>query len=214
VYRISVGSVAEFTRFAVGDPPEVWADLGFTVDDGCVAVSGVRLCLGAATPGLSSWALRQGDGEEPPPTPAHPNGVRAIDHVVLLTPHLERTVDDLAGERFDLRRIRDAGNGLRQAFFRLGPVILEVVGDTDDPAPRLWGLTFVVEDLDATAAFLGARLRPPKDAVQPGRRIATLDRSAGSTVPLAFMSPPPGSGRRIAPHTAGSSSQNRLETTP
>jgi hypothetical protein len=28
-----------------------------------------------------------------------------------------------------------------------------------------------------------------KDAVQPGRRIATLRREAGAGVPLAFMSP-------------------------
>ena len=192
MYRISVAFVAEFASLRIGDPPEAWADLGFVVDDDCTAVSGVRLLLGAATPGLSEWALRDVDddsGGEPPPTPAHPNGVRAIDHVVLLTPHLDRTVDELAADGFDLRRIRDAGNGMRQGFFRLGPVILEVVGDTDDAGPRLWGITFTVDDLDATVAFLGDRVRPPKDAVQPGRRIATLDRSAGSTVPLAFMSP-------------------------
>lgn len=179
--------MAEFATLTVGDPPDVWADLGFQVDGGTVAVSGVRLVLGAEAPGLSQWILRHGD-DEPPPTPAHRNGVREIDHVVLLTPYLDRTIDDLSGEGFDLRRVRDAGSGMRQAFFRLGPVVLEVVGDTDDPEPRLWGITFTVDDLDATATFLGDRLRPPKDAVQPGRRIATLDRSAGSTVPIAFMS--------------------------
>lgn len=177
--------MAELAALAVGDPPDVWSDLGFEVDDGCVAVSGVRLVLGAATPGLSSWTIRT--DEEPPPTPAHPNGVQAIDHVVLLTPHLDRTIDELSAEGFDLRRIREAGNGLRQAFFRLGPVVLEVVGDGDGEQ-RLWGITFTVDDLDATVAHLGDRVRPPKDAVQPGRRIATLDRSAGSTVPIAFMS--------------------------
>lgn len=192
--------MAEFASFAVGDPPDVWADLGFQVDGGAVAVSGVRLVLGGETPGLSQRTLRNGDDEdEPPPTPAHRNGVREIDHVVLLTPYLDRTIDDLSAEGFDLRRVRDAGNGMRQAFFRLGPVVLEVVGDTDDPEPRLWGVTFTVEDLDATAAFLGDRLRPPKDAVQPGRRIATLDRSAGSTVPIAFMSPPPPRSRPLRP---------------
>jgi hypothetical protein len=53
-------------------------------------------------------------------------------------------------------------------------------------------LAFTVAELDATARFLGERMRPPKEAVQPGRRIATLDRSAGSTVAMAFMSPDPG----------------------
>ena len=46
-------------------------------------------------------------------------------------------------------------------------------------------------DLDATARYLGDRLHPAKGAVQPGRRIATLDRGAGSTVAMAFMSPGP-----------------------
>jgi len=84
---------------------------------------------------------------------------------------------------------------MRQAFFRLGPVILEVVGPLEgsmgDRPPRFFGLAFTVEDLDATAAFFGERLRPSKDAVQAGRRIATLDKAAGSTVAMAFMSPEP-----------------------
>jgi hypothetical protein len=147
--------VAELSALLVGDPPHVWSALGFEVTDGAVVASGVRFLLGHDAPGLSSWTLRDpGDpaaDDDPPPTPPHPNGVRSIDHVVLLTPHLDRTVDELADDGFDLRRIRDAGNGVRQAFFRLGPVILEVVGDTDteDGKPRLWGVTFTVDDLDA-----------------------------------------------------------------
>jgi hypothetical protein len=174
----------------VGDAPGVWKGLGFVVDGDECHVSGVRLLLGADEPGLAAWAHRPLAEltDELPETPDHPNGVREIDHIVLLTPHLDRTIEELTADGVDLRRMRDAGGGRQQAFFRLGPVILEVVGDTDDPEPRLWGITFTVEDLDATAAFLGDRLRPAKEAVQPGRRIATLDRSAGSTVPIAFMS--------------------------
>jgi catechol 2,3-dioxygenase-like lactoylglutathione lyase family enzyme len=168
----------------VGDPPGLWAELGFRVEDDSVAVSGVRLLLGAHDPGLHDWAF----GEPAPHAPPHPNGVAAIDHVVLFTPDLDATVDRLSDEGHDLRRIREAGKGVRQAFFRLGDVILEVVGPTDGDE-RLWGITFTVHDLDATVAFLGDKVRPPKEAVQPGRRIATLDTAAGSTVPLAFMSP-------------------------
>ncbi len=62
--------------------------------------------------------------------------------------------------------------------------------DPDGIGPaRLWGVTAVVEDLDALAARLGDRLGAPGDAVQPGRRIATLRREAGLGVPLAFMTP-------------------------
>ena len=73
----------------------------------------------------------------------------------------------------------------------LGPVILEVVaraGEAGEGPASLWGFTVVVEDLDALAARLGDRLGPVKDAVQPGRRIATVRREAGLGVPLAFMS--------------------------
>lgn len=164
----------------------MWRSLGFVVHDGAVAVSGVSLRLGQERPGLSGWELDDEPGG--PPTPEHPNGVTDIDHVVLMATDLDATIDSLAAKGHDLRRIREAGNGVRQAFFRLGPVILEVVGPMDNPG--LWGITFTVRDIDATAAFLGDRLGAVKDAVQPGRRIATLDRSAGSTVPLAFISKP------------------------
>jgi hypothetical protein len=139
--------------------------------------------------------------ERPHPNgPPHPNGTVAIDHIVVITPDLGRTVAAVEQVGLTLRRTRDSGTygtPMRQAFFKLGPIVLEVVGPPE-PAEQyaarpagFFGLAVTVADLDATAAFLGDRLHPAKDAVQPGRRIATLDRSAGSTVPLAFMSPGP-----------------------
>jgi hypothetical protein len=44
--------------------------------------------------------------------------------------------------------------------------------------------------LERTVAFLGDRVGEIRDAVQPGRRIATLRRSAGLSVPVALMTPP------------------------
>ncbi|MDQ2754548.1 MAG: VOC family protein [Actinomycetota bacterium] len=230
--------MVEIAALVVGDPPQLWRELGFVVDGDACWVSGVRHQLGASGEGVTAWALRP-DPLLPPTgipvtelpladgpladvsstaaeaTPAHPNGVIALDHVVVFTPDLARTIDafEVAGIR--LRRTRDAGTKDRpmtQAFFRLGATILEVVGPptTMKPSPstpsmstpstsppsasgrgpaRFFGLAFTVEDLDATATLLGARLRPPQDAVQPGRRIATVDRAAGSSVPIAFMSP-------------------------
>jgi hypothetical protein len=55
-----------------------------------------------------------------------------------------------------------------------------------------WGLAFIAPDLDATVAGLGDRVSEIRDAVQPGRRIATLRRSAGLTVPVALITLPPG----------------------
>jgi hypothetical protein len=45
----------------------------------------------------------------------------------------------------------------------------------------------VTPDLDATVAFLGDGVSEARDAVQPGRRIATLRRSAGLALPVALM---------------------------
>jgi hypothetical protein len=49
----------------------------------------------------------------------------------------------------------------------------------------------VVEDLRALADRLGEHLRPIKPAVQPGRQIATLKRTAGLVPAIAFMDPEP-----------------------
>jgi hypothetical protein len=134
--------------------------------------------------------------DEGPAAPAvHPNGVVAIDHVVLLSPDLRRTVAALAAVGVLPRRERDAelgGRPIRQIFFRLGEVIVEVVGSPDaaDEGPSsLWGITYVVADIDASAAFFGDRTAPVKDAVQPGRRITTLrHHDLGMSVRSAMMS--------------------------
>jgi hypothetical protein len=94
------------------------------------------------------------------------------------------------------RRSGTYGAPMRQVFFRLGEVILELIGpdEVDDvhrgrPA-RFFGLAFTVTDLDATKALLGDALGEPKDAVQPGRRIATLrHQDLGLSTAVAFMSP-------------------------
>src|SRR6185503_11027979 len=98
------------------------------------------------------------------------------------------------------RRVREGdtpGGSQRQAFFRMGEVILEVVqapedsklaADRDGPA-RLWGIAFRVEDLDAPAAALAESLSEPRDAVQPGRRIASVASAAGLGPAIAFMTP-------------------------
>ena len=59
--------------------------------------------------------------------------------------------------------------------------------DRDAPA-RLWGLALAVDSLERCAEVLGDNLGKPRDAVQPGRRIATLRRSADLAIPIAFMS--------------------------
>lgn len=130
------------------------------------------------------------------PAGDHPNGVRGVDHVVLLSPDVDRTMAALAEIGAAPRRERQGdlgGAAVRQVFFRLGEVIVELVGapgaSGDGPA-ELWGVTFVVSDIDAAAAFLGAGASAVKAAVQPGRRITTLrHRDFGITTRIALISP-------------------------
>jgi len=185
----------------------VWAGLGFAVDGGSSWISGAEHKLGAEGRRICGWRLTGAstsaiDGlpvseakSLPPVQQTHPNGVIGLDHLVVFTPDHQRTIAAIQAAGLDLRRMRDADTyevPMRQGFFKLGPIILEVIGPLEpsgDGPARFFGLAFTVADLDATAAYLGDRLRPAKTAVQPGRRIATLDKSAGSSVAIAFMSP-------------------------
>ena len=106
--------------------------------------------------------------------PRTPTGPSRSTTSVVFTGSLDRTVTALQVAGLDLRR-RDE----RMAFLRLGPYILEVVEREGDPA-RFWGLVVVVDD---PGAVPGAG--PAKNAVQPGRRIATVK---GLGTALAVMS--------------------------
>ncbi|AFM19002.1 hypothetical protein Mycch_4288 [Mycolicibacterium chubuense NBB4] len=200
----------------VADPPDAWDRAGFTVDSDAVCrVGGVRIHLigGVSGTGIVGWSLRGVPPHEPlddldgipttrsdagpAATATHTNGVTSIDHVVLLSPDLNRTVESLRALGVHRRRERDGelgGHPIRQIFFRLGEVILEVVGSPGTPGDgpsSLWGITYTVADIDATAAFLGDRTAPVKDAVQPGRRITTLrHHDFGMSVRTALISPP------------------------
>ena len=100
-----------------------------------------------------------------------------------------------AAIRLDPRRERDGelgGRPIRQIFFRLGEIIDEVVGSpetTGEGPSALWGITYVVADIDSTASFFGDRTIPVKEAVQPGRRITTLRyQEFGMSVRTALIS--------------------------
>ena len=198
----------ELVALDVASDPEAWRALGFAVDDDDVcAVDGVAIRLGSAGRKISGWALADVPGgvevdglttvPAPPPAPAasHANGTVALDHLVVMSRDPDRTIEALAARGVEPRRQRQTdqyGPPFTQTFFRLGRPILELIGPAEpagsEPA-RFYGIAFTVDDLDGTAALLGDRLGRIKDAVQPGRRIATLRREAGAGIPLAFMSP-------------------------
>jgi hypothetical protein len=169
----------ELAAIRIPGPPEPWERLGLARAP--LTFGAERLTL--ALTGLDAGADVDGLALEAAGEPL--DGELAVDHVVALTDDFARTRDKLVAAGFDHRRDREAGDGRSQAFFVLGSCLLELVGPTDVDSPRLWGLTLVTEDLDAAAPHTGAI----KDAVQPGRRIATVRRDAGLSVPVALMTP-------------------------
>ncbi len=207
---------ATIDELTVADAPAAWEALGFAVDGSTCVVGDVRVRLAGteAGRGLAGWSLRgvetteldglateRSDRRPPREAPPHPNGITALDHVVAITPALDRTVAALREAGLDLRRLREEptpAGAPRQAFFRLGANILELVQEPPEAIERaggdhpafFWGLAFVAPDLDATVAGLGGRVSEVRPAVQPGRQIATLRRSAGLSLPVALMTPP------------------------
>jgi hypothetical protein len=204
----------------LADDPLRWRALGFTVEGDICQLGAVRLRFvgapaAAATDasGIIGWSLREAasaelDGlattisQQPLPGPAaeHANGAFAIDHVVAASPELDRSIAALRAAGLDLRRVREQptpAGAPRQAFFRLGAEILELIqepeqviaraGRRDHPA-RFWGMAVLVSDIERAVASLGEHVSEVRAAVQPGRRIATVRRSGGLAVPLALMS--------------------------
>ena len=68
------------------------------------------------------------------------------------------------------------------------PAHTKMAADPSGPA-RLWGISFLVADLATPAAALGESLSELRDAVQPGRQIATVATEAGLGPAIAFMTP-------------------------
>ncbi len=212
-------SEPEVVELDVAEAPDAWAGAGFTIDDDATCrIGGVRVRLVGPGPraGVVAWSLRHLpddaaadlDGlatrrdDRPAAAPAdHPNGVCRIDHMVLLTDGLDRTAGAAATIGLIERRRRDhhlpGRDPMVQAFYRVGEVILEVVGPAQVPAdPRdgvtSFGLALVADDLAASAAALGDHLSPARPAVQPGRQIATVrHRDLGLRTPLALMTSRP-----------------------
>ncbi len=197
----------------IAGPGDAWGELGLMVADEVTQVGEVTLRFGHEGDGIVGWALHGPDGPSDLdglatvwlPEPIEPTAPRehridypCVDHVVIATPDPHRTFSCFESAGLKLRREREAGTEQRplvQGFFRHGEATVEVVGPrepTDDGPASFWGLTLVAGDLDRAAAELGEeRCSAPREAVQPGRRIATLRRGAGLPTRVALLSPEP-----------------------
>lgn len=213
----------------VADAPEAWQKAGFGVVDDRIVLDGVEFRLSGsdhaevddANRGIRGWhvdgmtdasldglAACEGPSTGTSAEIEHPNGVSGIDHLVIATPNLPRTIAAFEDAGIEARRTRTFRLGdteRQQTFFWAGSTIIEmvgVVGEQGSGSASFWGLALVSEDLDATAASLDGLISPPKEAIQPGRRIATLDtRALNISVPIAVMTPHAKRGQQVAPIT-------------
>ncbi len=224
--RPSTGPVLH--TVTVTDAPESWERAGFTlVDDDqrpgagpFVDLGGIAVAFagngGDAVPPIAwtfdglatsddhldgiatSHAATTTPFHTAPEGPTNPNGVYHLDHAVMISPSLGRTVPTLEAAGFEVRRRRDIPQGRQQVFLWAGPTIIELVGpveadehmSVDDHPSTLWGLAMSTNDIDRAAVTLGDRLGAVKDAVQPGRRIATVRTGdLGITPTIALLTP-------------------------
>ena len=154
---------------------------------GLIAWSFEGLILGEAIDGIPTVESPQVAGE----AASTPLEIVGIDHIVINTDDLERTSSAFAAATgSELRRVREVNDTMRQGFHKVGSIVVEIVERADAPTgASLWGLVFNVADLDRACEWLGPDvISPPKDAVQEGRRIATIRAIAGLRVPVALMS--------------------------
>jgi hypothetical protein len=212
------GEKLTIDEIVIGDPADAWASAGFAIDGATTDLGTVRLRFVGRDDGkrIRSWSLRglphgwAGDLDGLPteasdtpvrafrPSEDHPLGIESIDHVVVASPDLGRTVAAFGAaglEAKNERRSDTYGAPMRQVFYRMGEVILELIGAEEpsgDGPTGFFGLALTVTDLDQAVAQLGERVGAIKDAVQPGRRIATMrHKEFGMSVAIALMSPEP-----------------------
>ncbi len=141
-------------------------------------------------------------GVAPLSASVHPNATTIIDHIVVATPDIDRTISAFVAVGVEPRRERVGGSPsmpMRQVFLRMGEVIIEVVGPPTPPtdatararSASFWGLAFTCADIDACARLLGGDgMGSVRDAVQKGRKIGSLRHECfGVSVPTVFMTP-------------------------
>ena len=121
----------------------------------------------------------------------NPNSVEYLEHIVVMTPVLEDAIAAHEAVGVPCKRIREVGNGARQAFFKLEQTVLEVVGPARGK-PGCWGLALMCTDIAsavATARESGLQATEPKLAIQGGQIARIVEPLDG--VALAFMQPGP-----------------------
>ena len=193
-----------------GGQTKSWESIGLKFDGFSCYLADVALEIHEGTPALTGWTIAAEhpgvfdiDGiattvvaasqSRASSSPCGTEKITGLDHVVINTDNLDRTCDALC-ERLgvEVRRERDAGNGVVQRFIKLSNTIIEVVTGPHitTPGASLWGMVISVDNMETWAAHCGPDVTSvPKQATQPGRLISTVRSGVGLGVPFAVMSP-------------------------
>jgi predicted enzyme related to lactoylglutathione lyase len=118
---------------------------------------------------------------------ANANSVEYLEHIVVMTPVLDDAIAANEAIGVPCKRIREVGNGARQAFFKLEQTVLEIVGPARS-RPGCWGVALMCTDIAravATAHAGGLQATEPKLAIQGGQIARIVDPLDG--VAIAFM---------------------------
>jgi catechol 2,3-dioxygenase-like lactoylglutathione lyase family enzyme len=134
-----------------------------------------------ATRGVRMFFLELAQ-ERPLSQPVAPAPIAALDHVVISTEDPERAAA-LYGARLglDMALDRSRPDWGHLMFFRCGDLIVEVVkrpvAGADESHDKLWGLSWRVDDIDATRARLvaaGIDVSEVRQGRKPGTRVLSV----------------------------------------
>lgn len=186
------------TGLRVPGGSDPWSAAGFSIthgstDNGTIDLGNLTI---VPTSGLEeAELLTNGDAPSTMRSTSHPNGIDNVDHLVIMARELDALRAEINESGWTVRRERPtamAGIDIVQLFVIAGDVLLEMIAPASGTGTveGVWGLAVTAHDIDSTAAWFGEQCGPVTDAVQSGRRIATLRHEAlALPLPIAVMSP-------------------------
>ena len=201
-------------RLFVANPPHVWESMGFKIVGNQVQLGNViiqlveKVCvcnpvvgwdwenLVASKPShIDGIPLLNDKVDNVTEDVQHMNNSIAVDHVVLKTFNVEKTIKCMNEIGLEVRkRVVHQSKGMEQVFFKAENTILEVISSLEASNSvqdsYIWGITFVTSDIITLHKNLEGSTKVPYDAVQIGRKFTTLDNlKHGTKVRIAFISP-------------------------
>tara|TARA_B100000427_G_scaffold209759_1_gene174778 strand:+ start:2093 stop:2932 length:840 start_codon:yes stop_codon:yes gene_type:complete len=135
----------------------------------------------SSTRGLFAFLIQHSDGSLPPKKKDYKSAIDRLDHIVINTNDPEGVIK-LYRDVFDIRLALDQTVekwGGRMLFFRLNHTTIEVIArdNEEELKDTLWGLAWVVKDLEATYSRLiseGLEVTEIKEGRKPKTKVATV----------------------------------------